>query len=121
MDRLIQPNRRPIDEWDTIWGAAGQRTEDGWTAELELPFRSINFDPDADAWGLMLTRERSHKNEEYRWAAIDQSLQAFSFDRAGRLTGIEDVNRGSGLEIDLQSAAIGTRDWIRPREDEFDL
>ncbi|MEL7032174.1 MAG: sugar-binding protein [Pseudomonadota bacterium] len=121
LDRLIQPNRRPIDEWDTIWGAAGQRTTDGWTAEIELPFRSINFDPDAEAWGLMLTRERSHKNEEYRWAAIDQSLQAFSFDRAGRLTGIENVNRGSGLELDLQSAGIATRDWEQPREDSFEL
>ena len=121
LDRLIQPNRRPIDAWDTIWGGAGQRTEHGWTAELEIPFRSINFDPDADGWGLMVTRERSHKNEEYRWAAIDQSLLPFSFNRAGRLTGIDNVNRGSGLELDLQSAAIATRDWIRPREDEFEL
>ncbi|MEL6859863.1 MAG: carbohydrate binding family 9 domain-containing protein [Pseudomonadota bacterium] len=121
LDRLIQPNRRPIDEWDTIWGAAGQRTSDGWTAEIEIPFRSINFDPNAEAWGLMLTRERSHKNEEYRWAGIDQSLQSFSFNRAGRLTGIENVNRGSGLELDLQASAIGTRDWIQPREDEFEL
>ncbi|MEM7458531.1 MAG: carbohydrate binding family 9 domain-containing protein [Pseudomonadota bacterium] len=121
LDRLIQPNRRPIDEWDTIWGAAGQRTDDGWTAEIEIPFRSINFDPDAEGWGLMLTRERSHKNEEYRWAGIDQSLQSFSFNRAGRLTGIENVNRGSGLELDLQSSAIATRDWIQPREDALEL
>lgn len=121
LDRLIQPNRRPIDEWDTIWGAAGQRTDDGWTAEIEIPFRSINFDPDAEGWGLMLTRERSHKNEEYRWAGIDQSLRSFNFNRAGRLTGIENVNRGSGLELDLQSSAIATRDWIQPREDAFEL
>lgn len=121
LDRLIQPNRRPIDEWDTIWGAAGQITDDGWTAEIEIPFRSINFDPDAEAWGLMLTRERSHKNEEYRWAGIDQSLQSFSFNRAGRLTGIEDVNRGSGLELDLQSAAIATRNWLQPRDEAFEL
>ena len=120
LDRLLQPNRRPIDEWDTIWAAAGLRAEDGWTAELEIPFRSINFDQNADSWGLMLTRERSHKNEEYRWAGIDQSVRSFQFNRAGRLTGIENVNRGSGLELDLQSAAIATRDWPQPREDEFE-
>ncbi|MEL7041674.1 MAG: carbohydrate binding family 9 domain-containing protein [Pseudomonadota bacterium] len=120
-DRLLQPNRPPIDEWNTIWSSAGKRTEDGWTAEFSIPFRSINFDPDGDGWGFILTRERSHKNEEYRWATIDQSLSTFNFSRAGRLTGIENVNRGSGFEINLQAAGIATRDWPRPREDEFEF
>lgn len=120
-DRLLQPNRRPIDEWDTIWSSAGKQTEDGWTAEFSIPFRSINFDPDGEGWGLILTRERSHKNEEYRWASIDQSLNTFNFTRAGRLTGIENVNRGSGFEIDVQAAVIGTQNWLQPRQDEVDI
>lgn len=120
-DRLLQPNRRPIDEWDIIWGSAGKRTEDGWTAEFSIPFRSLNFDPDAEAWGLLVTRQRSHKNEQMRWAGIDQSLNPFNFTRSGRLVGIKDVNQGSGLEIDVQSAVIGTRDWTRPRDDEYEL
>ncbi len=120
-DRLLQPNRRPIDEWDIIWGSAGTQTEDGWTAEFSIPFRSINFDPDAEAWGLLITRQRAHKNEQIRWAGIDQSFNPFNFTRSGRLVGIEDVNRGRGLEIDVQAAVIGTRDWLRPREDEYDL
>ncbi|MEL6414851.1 MAG: carbohydrate binding family 9 domain-containing protein [Pseudomonadota bacterium] len=120
-DRLLQPNRRPIDEWNTIWSSGGQRTDEGWTAEFSIPFRSINFDPDSDGWGLILTRERSHKNEEYRWAAIDQSLNTFNFTRAGRLTGIKDVNKGSGFEINLQSALIATRDWTQPRQEDVEL
>lgn len=120
-DRLLQPDRRPIDEWDTIWRSAGQRTDDGWTAEFSIPFRSINFDPEADEWGLNLIRERSHKNQEYRWASIDQSLNSFNFSRSGRLTGIEDVNRGTGFEIDLQASAITTQNWLQPRETETEL
>lgn len=117
-DRLVQANRRPVDEWDTIWDSAGQMTEDGWTAEIVLPFQSISFDPEADGWGLMITRERSHRNQEIRWAAIDQSINKFGFARPGRLEGIRDVNRGIGLDIEALASVIGSRDWERPRDDD---
>ena len=118
-DRLVQANRRPVDEWDTIWDSAGTVTEEGWTAEFVLPFQSISFEPDSDGWGLMVTRERSHKNQELRWAAIDQSINKFGFARAGRLTGIENVNRGVGLDIETLGSVIAVRDWERPRDDDL--
>lgn len=116
-DRLVQDGRRPIDEWDTIWNSSGQILENGWSVEIEIPFRSISFDPEADGWGLILTRERAHKAEEIRWAGIDQSLDTFNFSRAGRLEGIRDVNQGRGLEITLQGTGSVARDWNRPRQD----
>lgn len=116
-DRLVQDGRRPIDEWDTIWNSSGQILENGWSVEIEIPFRSISFDPEADGWGLILTRERAHKAEEIRWAGIDQSLDTFNFSRAGRLEGIRDVNQGRGLEITLQGTGSVARDWSRPRQD----
>lgn len=120
-DRLVQAGRRPVDEWDTIWDSAGQVVEDGWVAEIAIPFRSISFDVESTGWGLMLTRERSHKAQEYRWAAIDQSVTAFSMSRAGRLEGIKDVNRGIGLEIEIKGTAKLKRDWDRPRDDDIRL
>ncbi|MEL7545016.1 MAG: carbohydrate binding family 9 domain-containing protein [Pseudomonadota bacterium] len=120
-ERLVQANRMPIDEWDAIWDAAGQITEEGWTAEIVLPFRSISFDPEADSWGLMLTRERAHKREEIRWAGIDPAVNKFGFARAGRLGGIEDVDRGTGLDVQLLSALKASRDWERPRDDDIEL
>ena len=51
LDRLLQPGRRPIDAWDTLWDAASKINEDSWTAEIAIPFRSISFDPSADSWG----------------------------------------------------------------------
>lgn len=119
-ERLVQANRMPVDEWDVIWDAAGQITDEGWTAEIVLPFRSISFDPEADSWGLMLTRERAHKREEIRWAGIDPAVNKFGFARAGRLGGIEDVNRGTGLDVQLLSAVKASRDWERPRDDDIE-
>lgn len=120
-ERLVQANRPPVDEWDTIWDSAGQIVEDGWTAELVIPFRSLSFDPGGDGWGLMITRERSHKAQEIRWAAIDQSVNKFGFSRAGRLEGITDINRGHGLDVQLQAGVTANRDWTEPRDDDVRL
>lgn len=120
-ERLIQANRRPVDEWDTIWDAAGEITDDGWTAEFVIPFRSLSFEPGGDGWGLMITRERSHASEEIRWAAIDPSVNKFGFSRAGRLVGIHDINQGHGLEMQLQAGLNASRDWDRPRDDDLSI
>lgn len=120
-DRLVQPNRRPVDEWDVIWDSAGEITDDGWTAEFILPFQSISFDPEADGWGLMITREISHKNEEVRWAGIDRSVNKFGFERPGQLTGIKDIEKGLGLDVEILAAAGFSRDWPSPRVDSFSL
>ena len=34
-------------QWDGIWMARVRRTDTGWTAEIELPFRTLNFAPGA--------------------------------------------------------------------------
>lgn len=117
-DRLVQANRRPVDEWDTIWDSAGRVTEDGWEAEFTIPFRSISFDPDGDGWGMMITREITHKNEEVRWAGIDRSVNKFGFTRPGRLVGIQDVNQGSGFDLELLGGIEFNREWEQPRSDE---
>lgn len=120
-DRLVQANRRPVDEWDVIWDSAGKITETGWTAEFILPFQSISFDPNSEGWGLMITREISHKNEEVRWAGIDRSVNKFGFERPGYLTGISDINPGIGLDVELLATAGFSRDWPSPQTDSFSL
>lgn len=45
--------------WDGIWNARVHHSEIGWTVEIEIPFRTLNFDPRQDAWGAMWTSSRS--------------------------------------------------------------
>ena len=37
--------------WDGIFFAATTQDEDGWTAEVSLPFKTLSFDPENDTWG----------------------------------------------------------------------
>ena len=86
-------------QWDGIWNARARRSEIGWTLEIELPFRTLNFDPNNDAWGINFQRTVRRKNEESIWNgwARNQNLRRMS--NAGLVTGIRDVSQGRGLDI----------------------
>ena len=51
-DAQMSPAGQTNREWDGIWNAHVRRSEMGWTIEIEIPFRTLNFDPDAEAWGV---------------------------------------------------------------------
>jgi Domain of unknown function (DUF5916) len=86
-------------EWDGIWNARHRRSEMGWTLEIQIPFRTLNFNPNNDTWGINFQRTVRRKNEESLWMgwARNQNLRRMS--NAGLLTGIRDVTQGHGLDI----------------------
>ena len=85
-------------QWDGIWNARHNHDELGWTLEIEIPFRTLNFDPDNDTWGINFQRTVRRKNEDSRWMGWgrNQSLQRMT--NAGWVTGISEVTQGNGLE-----------------------
>ena len=36
--------------WDGIWDARVYRHDKGWNLEIEIPFRTLNFNPQNDTW-----------------------------------------------------------------------
>jgi hypothetical protein len=87
-------------EWDGIWLLRVQRTDFGWTLEIEIPFNTLNFDPNSAAWGINFQRTVRRKNEESLWTgwARNQGLQRFS--NAGLVVGLNDnVSQGIGLDV----------------------
>ena len=120
MDLLIENNSNFYPEWDTIWYVDARRTDDGWTAEMAIPFRSISFDPGIDEWGFEIMRQIRHKNETVRWSQIDQFLPPWNVSEIGSITGIRDTNRGLGLDVQAFGKLKYERDWMqRPRDDSF--
>jgi hypothetical protein len=85
--------------WDGIWNGRVGRTDQGWTLEVEIPFRTVNFDPNGDTWGINFDRTVIRKNETTIWTgwARNQGLQRMT--NAGRVTGIRDVTQGHGLDV----------------------
>jgi hypothetical protein len=93
--------------WDGIWVAKVQRHRQGWTAEVEIPFKTLNFDPAAEYWGANFQRTIRRKNEEVLWSGFARNQGLLILAGEGRLEGISDVSQGVGL--DVKPYVLGSR------------
>jgi Domain of unknown function (DUF5916)/Carbohydrate family 9 binding domain-like len=93
---MLYQGGQPQGEWTVIWEAASSLTDDGWSAEIALPFKTLPFDPKVEAWGFNISRAIRTRAEEAVWVSRNR---AWGPNITGRLTGIQDVDRGRGLDI----------------------
>lgn len=87
------------ENWDGIWYAAARIDAEGWTAEMEIPFKTLPFRPGADDWGLQMFRRVRRYNEENRWADPSRQRGGINISRAGTLTGMAVAKQGLGLDV----------------------
>ena len=85
--------------WDGIWNARVHHSEIGWTVEIEIPFRTLNFDPNNDTWGINFQRTVRRKNEDSIWMGWSRNQGLGRMTNAGRVTGINEVSQGVGLDV----------------------
>ena len=99
VDGLIADPEHPSFDWDGIWDARTARLDAGWSAEIEIPARTLNFTPGLKQWGLNLQRFVARDRITLRWTS--PTLDSFLYDlsRAGTLTGTENLKQGRGLEF----------------------
>ena len=98
-DGIVRSGNRPEMEWDCIWNAKTLVTKEGWVAEVEIPFRSISFEPDQESWGFNVERVIRRKEEKLRWASATRKKSLYSLEGAGRITGMRDLKTGLGLDV----------------------
>jgi uncharacterized protein DUF5916 len=98
-DALMGPGGTNNREWDGIWNARVRRSEIGWTIEIDLPFRTLAFDPDAPAWGVNFQRTVRRKNEELLWTGFQRNQGLRRMSNAGLLVGLTGVTPGRGVEF----------------------
>ncbi len=98
-DGLISDPQSASLDWDGIWDARTARTADGWSAEIVIPSRTLNFAGGVDEWGLNVERFVPRERLTLRWSS--PTLDSFIYDlsRAGRLTGVGALEQGKGLEF----------------------
>ena len=70
------------DEGNLAWKSAARVTETGWTAEIAIPFRSLDMKdaPAGKTWPANLAREEKAVNENSTWnAAYRAFMERYSF------------------------------------------
>ena len=95
--------------WDGIWEARTAIRPDGWSAEIRIPFRTLNFDPESDTWGINFQRTIRRRNEDILWRGWRRNEGLRRPVYAGQLTGLHGMSQGLGLEA-VPSSIVGWRD-----------
>lgn len=94
--------------WNTIWEAATSVDGNSWIAEVEIPFKSLPFDPNSDTWGFNFGRGIRRRNEEMAWVSLDRT---YNPSIMGEMSGMEGLDQGVGLDIVPSFAAIRQRQF----------
>ncbi len=86
-------------EWDCIWKAKSSIHGEGWDTEVAIPFKSLNFHPTRDTWGLKLLREIPYRSEVAYWPVANLNAYKFQISDGGLLTGLQNITQGIGLDV----------------------
>lgn len=115
-DGLISPaSSDPNYDWDGTWDAKVQRTATGWTAEIAIDTRSLQFPPDTTHWGLNVQRYVPRDQLSLQWTGISLDASIFDLSRGGALTGVDRLKQGRGL--DISPYALVRHDSVGNRSD----
>jgi len=95
-------------DWTGIWRVESRIDEKGWTAEVAIPFNTLNFDPETDEWGFTIARTVARKNEEMAWSSFNRNINPST---TGLIAGIYDIRQGKGLDIIPSITTAATNDF----------
>ncbi|MFB3778309.1 MAG: carbohydrate binding family 9 domain-containing protein [Bryobacteraceae bacterium] len=110
VDGRITENKNPKMEWDGIWNVRTRIDGQGWTAEFEIPFKTIGFSPGLQSWGFNISRRVARLLEVSRWASPSFDVQLYHAARAGEITGLDGLSQGIGLDVKPYGIAGFSRD-----------
>jgi len=105
-DALYSDTNDTENDWEGIWLAESAIDDQGWTAEIAIPFKTLSFDPDGEAWGMNFSRTIQRLDESVAWVSRNRQSNP---GVAGTVTGFWDLQQGRGLDIIPSVSAQGQR------------
>jgi hypothetical protein len=100
------------DTWDALFTSAGMLVDDGWTAEMAIPFKSLRYpargSDEAHRWGFQIARIIASKAETIVAFPVTRNISGF-VPQLGVIDGITGISTSRNLEILPTFTAIGSR------------
>ena len=87
--------------WDVLFDSGGTLVDDGWTAEMAIPFKSLRYPSvgsQAHRWGFQIARRIRGKDETVVWAPLSRDISGF-LPQMGLLDGMSGLSTSRNLEI----------------------
>ena len=89
--------------WDALFESGARIVEDGYIAEMAIPFKSIRYpappEGEPHRWGFQIVREIKGKDQENQvWSPMSRDEASF-FAQMGILEGMTDISTSRNLEF----------------------
>jgi Domain of unknown function (DUF5916)/Carbohydrate family 9 binding domain-like len=98
--QMTNEGRESNANWDGIWDVSTRIAEDGWYAEIRIPFQTLKFGPGTDqTWGINFMRRLRRRNENSYWSPVPRIHNLSRVSLAGTLEGLEGLRPAANLRI----------------------
>ncbi len=85
--------------WDAVWESAVWMDEDGWYAEIALPYGALRFPSGEEQdWGINFARSIRRTREESWWSPVDVAEKGL-IQQVGLLQGLENIKAPFRLSL----------------------
>ena len=112
--QMANEGRENNANWDGIWDVKTRIADDGWYAEIRIPFKTLKFSPDDEqTWGVNFQRRLRRLNENSHWAPLRRIHQVSRVSMAG--TRRRPARHPAGLEPAHQAVRVDERRPERTR------
>lgn len=99
MDGVLMNDDWDDDSWDGIWQGKATIDDEGWTAELRIPYSQLRFhEKEIYTWGVNFRRDIARKNERIFLEYTPRNESGF-VSRFPDLVGIEQIRPPRQLEV----------------------
>jgi len=86
--------------WNGVWDVATTLTDEGWFAEIQIPFSTLKFKKkDKLVWGINFERNIRRKKEQIMWQGWYRIFELEKLSQAGKLVGLQSIKAKNKVEL----------------------
>ena len=98
--QMTNEGREVNQSWDGVWYVKSRIQDDGWIAEIAIPFKTLKFPrTPVQTWGINFQRTLRRRNEDALWAPVPRIYNIQRVSLAGALEGLEGIEPGANIKI----------------------
>ena len=110
--RLVDDARNRDYNWDGVWFARTKVYDWGFVVEMEIPYRSIQYDEYLSAWGLDFNRWISTLSEDVYWNRYEQN-EGQRISKFGSLRFENFRPSVKGLNLEIYPVGIAKAEYLK--------
>lgn len=117
--RILDDNRQRDYTWDGIWFGDAKIYDWGFVVEMEIPYKSIQYDENLTEWGLDFDRWSPERKEDLYWCVYEEN-EGMRVSKFGKLILNEFRPTIKGLNLEIYPVVLGSSKYLGNGKYKFD-